>query len=682
MVSRPLAAFTAFVPQSVGLQSAVPRPVDLQPYLDLLKQYWGYDSFRGIQAEIIGSIAQGRDTLGLMPTGGGKSITFQVPALAMDGVCIVVSPLIALMKDQVYNLRRRGIKATAIYSGMTQQEIIVALENCILGDYKLLYVSPERVDTALFRAKLRRIRVSMVAVDESHCISQWGYDFRPSFLKLAELRDLLPPNVPFLALTASATPKVVKDIQQKLRFRRENVFRMSFLRRNLCYVVRHTVDKDRELLHILRHTTGSAIVYVRSRRATHTIAAELCKQGISADSYHAGLDNATRDKRQKDWTADRTRVIVATNAFGMGIDKPDVRLVVHIDPPDSPEAYYQEAGRAGRDGQQAYAVLLYQKDDQLQMSRRISAQFPDRDYIKKVYEDLQFYYQMAMGDGLGCIKLFDIEDFCRKFRHYPARAHASLRLLTLAGYLEYIEEPESASRLMFTVRRDELYRLHGLSEQADRLIRTVLRLYTGLFAEYAFVNEKTIAVHSGLDHEQVYDQLLNLSRQRIIHYIPQSALPRIVYRRERVELDDLKIPACVYEDRLERYTQRARAMVEYATDSETCRSRLLLRYFGERHSGNCGICDTCLRLHLKPGEEPSISVTDGRPETDLSPQEPPTLEELRQRILTLATQKPIDLNTLAYSLNVSKDTFIALLHKMADEGEISIVDGLLTVGRA
>jgi ATP-dependent DNA helicase RecQ len=368
-------------------------------YQEILKQYWGYDSFRDLQEDIITSIGNGKDTLGLMPTGGGKSITFQVPALAKEGLCIVITPLIALMKDQVQNLKKRGIKAIAIYSGMTRQEIVVALENCIFGDYKFLYISPERLDTEIFRAKLRSMKISMITVDESHCISQWGYDFRPAYLKIADIRDLVP-DAPVLALTATATPEVVKDIQERLRFREENVFRMSFERKNLAYIVRPTDNKNGELLHILNRIQGSAIVYVRSRRKTKETTELLVNEGITADFYHAGLDNATKDLRQKRWQNGESRVMVATNAFGMGIDKPDVRIVIHLDLPDSPEAYFQEAGRAGRDGQKAYAVILYAKSDKTTLSKRIADTFPDKDYIKDVYEHLQYHYQMAMGDGL------------------------------------------------------------------------------------------------------------------------------------------------------------------------------------------------------------------------------------------------------------------------------------------
>ena len=408
----------------------------MNKYQEILKQYWGYDSFRDLQEEIITSIGEGKDTLGLMPTGGGKSITFQVPALAQEGICIVITPLIALMKDQVQNLRKRGIKALAIYSGMTRQEILTALENCIFGNYKFLYISPERLDTEIFRTKLRSMKVSMITVDESHCISQWGYDFRPAYLKIAEIRELLP-GVPVLALTATATPEVVKDIQTRLNFREGNVFRMSFERKNLAYIVRKTDNKTKELLHILQRISGSAIIYVRNRRRTKEITELLTNEGITADFYHAGLDNAVKDLRQKRWQSGEVRVMVATNAFGMGIDKPDVRIVLHLDLPDSPEAYFQEAGRAGRDGEKAYAVILYAKSDKMTLHKRIVDTFPEKEYILNVYEHLQYYYQMAMGDGFQCIREFNLEEFCRKFKYFPVPVDSALKILTQAGYLEY-----------------------------------------------------------------------------------------------------------------------------------------------------------------------------------------------------------------------------------------------------
>ena len=565
-------------------------------YRKILKDYWGYDNFRGIQEDIIRSIGSGRDTLGLMPTGGGKSITFQVPAMAKDGLCIVITPLIALMKDQVRNLRDRGIKAIAIYSGMTREEIIIALENCIFGNYKFLYISPERLDTEIFRIKLRSMKVSMITVDESHCISQWGYDFRPAYLKISEIRNLLP-DVPVLALTATATPEVVKDIQQRLAFKEENVFRMSFERKNLAYIVRRTESKQEELLHILKHVEGSAIVYAHNRKRTKEYAQLLNEKGITATFYHAGLSNDTKDQRQKSWVKGETRVMVATNAFGMGIDKPDVRLVVHVDTPDSPEAYFQEAGRGGRDGKKAYAVLLYSKSDKATLKKRIADTFPEKDYIRTVYEHLNYYYQMAMGDGLGCTREFNIDEFCRNFKHFPIQVDSALKILTRAGYLEYTDEQDNNSRLMFTLTKEELYRIHETSPETEKLINIILRSYTGVFTEYAYINEETLSLRSGMTRQQVYDTLISLTRRRILHYIPGKKTPYIIYTRERQEADRLVFTKEVYEDRKESFIHRIEAMTEYAETDDKCRSRMLLLYFGEKNEHNCGQCDVCLSSH-------------------------------------------------------------------------------------
>lgn len=578
-------------------------------YLKILKQYWGYDHFRGIQEDIIRSVGEGKDTLGLMPTGGGKSITFQVPALAQEGLCLVITPLIALMKDQVRNLRERGIKATAVYSGMTREEILIALENCIFGNYKFLYISPERLGTEIFQIKLRSMHVSLITVDESHCISQWGYDFRPAYLKIADIRQLLP-GVPVIALTATATPEVVKDIQERLQFRQENVFRMSFERKNLAYIVRHTEDKEGEMLHILQRVNGSSIVYTRNRKKTKEIAQLLNRNHITATFYHAGLSDETKDLRQKAWLKGEYRVMVATNAFGMGIDKPDVRLVIHADVPDSPEAYFQEAGRAGRDGMKAYAVLLFCPRDKITLKQRISDTFPEKDYIRKVYEDINFYYQMAMGDGLGCTFAFNLDEFCHNFKHFPVQTDSALKILTRAGYLEYTDEQDNASRIMFTLTKEELYRIHEQNADTEKLIRILLRTYTGLFTDYVYINEELLAKRSGLSRPQIYETLLFLTRQHILHYIPGKKTPYIIYTRERQETDRIYLSKEVYEERKESYRRRIEAMIEYAESENKCRSRMLLHYFGEKNEHNCGQCDVCLQHHhsgLKQSQFDEIS---------------------------------------------------------------------------
>ncbi len=626
----------------------------------LLKQYWGYDSFRGIQEEIINSISENKDTLGLMPTGGGKSITFQVPALAKDGLCLVITPLIALMKDQVQNLRKRGIKALSIYSGMSRQDIITTLENCIFGNYKFLYISPERLDTEIFRTKLRKMKVSMITVDESHCISQWGYDFRPAYLKIAEIRELLP-DVPVLALTATATPEVVKDIQARLHFRRENVFRMSFERSNLAYIVRKTDNKTGELLHILRSMPGSAIVYVRNRRRTKEITELLNNEDITADFYHAGLDDATKDIRQHRWQSGGSRVMVATNAFGMGIDKPDVRIVIHMDLPDSIEAYFQEAGRAGRDGQKAYAVILYAKADKTTLHKRIPDTFPEKEYIKDVYEHLQYYYQMAMGDGLDCVREFNIEDFCRKFKYFPVPVDSALKILTQAGYLEYTGEQDNTSRLLFTIQRDELYRLREMGDDMDKLIQTVLRSYTGVFTDYTYINEESLAIRTGLTRRQIYEQLVHLAKLRIVSYIPRKKTPYIIYTRERIEAQLIHISPEIYEERKARYETRINAMLEYVTNDTLCRSRMLLDYFGEKNEHNCGQCDTCIGL---------------RKQTATCQ---PDREELYEKIHEILSGAPQTPAGLLEQLPIEKELLTEALHRLLDEGKIIVVDGILQI---
>ena len=577
---------------------------------EVLAKYWGYESFRPLQEDIIHSIYEGKDTLGLMPTGGGKSLTFQVPALCMEGICIVVTPLIALMKDQVDNLKKTGIKATAIYSGMSRQEIIKQLENCIFGDYKFLYVSPERLSTEIFLSKLQAMQVNILVVDESHCISQWGYDFRPSYFNIADIRTLLP-NVPVLALTATATPEVVNDIQERLRFKKKQVFQKSFARTNLSYVVRETEDKINTLLHIIDKIPGTAIVYVRSRKRTKEISDALRLSGISADFFHAGLNRDIKTQKQNAWKSGECRIIVSTNAFGMGIDKADVRLVVHIDMPSSLEEYYQEAGRGGRDEKQAYAVALCGKSDLRTLKKKLTDEFPERTFIERVYDALGNFYQIAVGFGMDTVHDFDLGLFCQSFKFAIIPTHHALKLLDLAGYITYTEEVESASRVMFTCTKDSLYQYKQEDKKTDELIQMLLRSYTGLFADPVFINESLLATRTQTTAREVFDRLSNLSKRRLLHYIPKKKTPLIIYTRTREELKYLTIPRIAYEERKERASNKLDKMVHYLTNNQACRSRVLLHYFGETKSQNCGSCDVCLaKNHLGLVHHQIVSVNE------------------------------------------------------------------------
>ena len=637
----------------------------MSSYKEILKRYWGYDDFRGIQREIIESIGLGHDTLGLMPTGGGKSITFQVPALAMEGVCIVITPLIALMKDQVHHLRRRGIFAAAIYSGMQHDEILRTLDNCILGRTKFLYVSPERLSSELFVTKLRHMRISFLTVDEAHCISQWGYDFRPSYLEIANIRTLLP-DIPVLALTATATPQVVDDICEKLTLHATqnaphstfNVFRMSFERANLTYLVRHVADKEQELIHILSHTNGAAIVYVRSRRRSKELATALVKAGLEATFYHAGLESDDKDQRQQAWTTDRTRIIVATNAFGMGIDKPDVRLVVHYDCPDSIEAYFQEAGRAGRDGQQAYAVLLYNNSDNSKLQQRIDDNFPPREYIRQVYEHLAYYYQIALGDGFGITREFNIDQFCTRFHHFPTRVHSALHILQRAGYIEYDEAPDLQTRVQFLLERQELYRLKETTPDEERVIVALLRNYGGLFADLGYIDESLIAHDSGIQAAALHQVLTALAQQHIIRYIPRRQIPTIHYLQRRDDPEHIHLSREIYEDRMEQYRLRINAIQHYAQSNGRCRSRMLLEYFGEQNTHNCGHCDVC--------REQQGNAVDAD-----------QLTAAQQAILQLLADHKPHHTTLLHQLPLPSEAIDAALVTLLQDEQIKQEDGFL-----
>lgn len=576
-------------------------------YLNILKQYWGYNDFRSIQLDIIKSIGEGRDTLGLMPTGGGKSITFQVPALAQEGTCLVITPLIALMKDQVQNLRKKGIKAAAIYTGQSRNEIIKTLENCIFGGVKLLYISPERLSSPIFQTKLRHIKVSFITVDEAHCISQWGYDFRPAYLKIAEIRKLKP--APVLALTATATAKVIDDIQTQLAFEQKNVFRMSYERKNLAYIVRKNNDKIAELIHILSRINGSAIVYVRSRRRSKELSAILEDNNIPSTFYHAGLEPSVRDERQKLWHDNKKRVIVATNAFGMGIDKPDVRVVAHIDSPDSIEAYFQEAGRAGRDGTKSFAVLLWNDGDPAKLKKRINSNFPPKDFISDVYEHLAYFYQIGVGSGSGHTFAFDIGRFCVTYGYDSIRVDSALRILQNAGYLRYETEPDASARVHILLKRNELDRLNELTPQEDSVITTLLRSYGGLFTDYEYIDESIVATFSGLSQHETYQTMKSLSMRHIIHFIPQRKTPFITFVQDRAEF--INLPANIYDDRKTEFIKRIEAVMAYASDDYICRSRQLLRYFGENIQSDCNQCDVCSKSkHDDTIEDKIIQLLD------------------------------------------------------------------------
>ncbi|MBK3519068.1 RecQ family ATP-dependent DNA helicase [Carboxylicivirga marina] len=558
----------------------------------ILKQYWGYDTFRPLQEDIIKSITNGDDTLGLMPTGGGKSLTFQVPAMAKEGICLVVTPLIALMKDQVDNLKKRDIKASAIYSGLMRDEINITLDNCIFGGTKFLYISPERLGTDLFQEKVKQMNVNLLAIDEAHCISQWGYDFRPSYLNISEIRQLLP-ETPILALTATATPEVADDIQKRLLFKKKNLFQKSFKRDNLVYVVRQAEDKEQQLLNIINKVPGSAVVYVRNRKKTQEYSELLVKNGISASSFHAGMPLEVKDKRQKLWTNGEIRIIVSTNAFGMGIDKPDVRLVVHMDAPDSLEAYYQEAGRAGRDGKKAFAVLLWSNNDNVRLKRSISVSFPEKDKILAVYEALGNFFQLAVGSGFGMVYDFNLPLFCKSYRMNMMTVFNSLKILQRAGYLEFTEELQLSAKVHFITRRDDLYKFQVANEDFDQLIKLLLRSYTGLFTEYVPINEELLAKRMNTNRDAIYQNLVKLGKLGIIKYIPQKKTPLISYTTSREDSKYITLPKEVYKDRKEQYEQRISSVIDYGTSNHICRSKLLLRYFGQTQSDNCGFCDVC-----------------------------------------------------------------------------------------
>ncbi|MEA1876720.1 MAG: ATP-dependent DNA helicase RecQ [Bacteroidota bacterium] len=595
----------------------------MEAYRKILTDYWGFNRFRPLQEEIINSIAEGKDTLALMPTGGGKSLTFQVPALAKPGLCLVITPLIALMRDQVENLKQRKIKAVAIHSGLSGYEIDIALDNCIYGDFKFLYLSPERLSSPLFLKRLESMRVNLLAVDEAHCISQWGYDFRPSYLKIAEIRKLLP-GVPVIALTATATPKVAEDIQKNLEFRETNIIRQSFERKNLVYWVHSTEDKVMYLKRLLKQQPGSAIVYVRNRKRTKEIAETLTKEGYRADFYHAGLSVDDRNVKQQNWQVDKTRVMISTNAFGMGIDKPDVRLVVHWELPDSPESYFQEAGRAGRDGKKAFAVLMYHPSDKMSLNQSFRIRFPDVKVIRKVYQALGHFFQLVPGTGKGQVFEFDLRDFSAKFGFHSLVAFHSIKHLEKAGYIELSEELALPARIYFRVNRDDLYKFQIVNTQYDGIIKLLLRLYAGLFSDFVPVNESFVALKAGVKPELIERILTNLHYQGIIYYLKPTTNPRIAFTAERLNEKSLILPIDKYSWMEKEASTRLETMYYYAESEERCRSQILLMYFGEKDPFRCGQCDICKGKNKVSVEELNIiqsKILSELAKSDLNPKE-------------------------------------------------------------
>jgi len=565
----------------------------LSEFTQILTKYWGYSAFRPLQEEIIQSVAQGRDTLGLMPTGGGKSVTYQVYSLSKPGICLVITPLIALMKDQVENLNQRGIKALAIYSGMSAQEIKIAMDHAAWGNYKFLYLSPERIATDRFRERIGQLDVNLIAVDEAHCISQWGYDFRPSYLRIAELRDLLP-NVPVLAVTATATNQVIEDIQEQLKFSKRNVLRTSYYRSNLVYLVRNEEDKINYLVKAVLKAKGTGIVYVKSRKLTREVSDLLQKNKIAADYYHAGLASKVRSAKQEAWKEGRCRVIVSTNAFGMGIDKSDVRFVIHLEAPDSVEAYFQEAGRGGRDGKTAWSVLLYNNSDKIKLEKNVIKAFPEPDVIKRIYEAICNFYQLAVGFGKDQSFEFSMASFASSFSFQITTVYNSLKILQREGYLELTDELDNPSKVYFQVDRDDLYKFQVANAEFDGFVKLLLRSYTGLFTNYVAIDEQLLAKRANVSPELVYEFLCKLRSQKVIDYIPQKKTPFIIFAKERIDVDRLKITKENYTDRKRDYMKRIEAMIHYAASGHKCRSQMLLQYFGETESVRCGKCDVCI----------------------------------------------------------------------------------------
>jgi ATP-dependent DNA helicase RecQ len=624
--------------------------MNIEPYKQILTKHWGYTSFKPLQEDIILSVAEGRDTLGLMPTGGGKSITFQVPALVHEGICLVITPLIALMKDQVNRLKDLEIKSIAIHSGLSGEEIDNAMENCVYGDYKFLYVSPERISTRIFQAKVTRLNLTLVVIDEAHCISQWGYDFRPSYLKIATLRDYISDKVPFLALTASATPQVIDDIMKKLAFRNKNVLRTSFDRKNISYLVRKMEEKGAYLIKTLQKSKGSGIVYVRSRKRCKEVAELLVANGISTDFYHAGLPDELRDKKQASWTIGETRVIVATNAFGMGIDKSEVRFVIHWDIPDSIESYFQESGRAGRDGKPAFAVLLYSPADKTRLKDTIRKKFPAIEKIKDTYDALCNYLQVPLGSGKDIVFDFNMNDFISKYRLPVIETYNSLQFLQREGYMEFTEEINNPSRVHFIVSRDDLYKFQVANEPFDGFIKLLLRSYTGMFSEFVPINEEALSRKSAATRDTIYQYLVKLSSLNIIRYIPGKKTALIIFTEERLVRKALLISPDNYLHVKEKYEIRLNKMIDYADSDSHCRSVFLLNYFGE-DADRCGICDVCRE----------------RNELDLSKYE---FDLILEDIKGVLSEKNPDAEELVRLLDYPEDKVIKVIRWLLDHNKI------------
>ncbi len=622
---------------------------------EILKIYWGYDDFRSLQEEIICSVLDGKDTLALMPTGGGKSLTYQVSGLAMEGICLVVTPLIALMKDQVEDLKNRQIPAEAIYTGMERERVGSIINKCIYDTVKFLYVSPERLYSERFREKLRLMNVCLITVDEAHCISQWGYDFRPPYLRIAEVRDFFP-GVVTLALTATATPEVVEDIQKQLHFSTPNVLSKSFRRENISYVVRNTESKPLELYHILSKVQGGAIVYVRTRLKASSIAAFLNKSGIKSDFYHAGLSSAQRARRQEAWKSGKVPVVVATNAFGMGIDKADVRVVIHYDVPDSPEAYFQEAGRAGRDGKRAYAVLLSSRAALGGLKKRIDDAFPPKDYILRVYEALANYYQLGEGEGQGRAFEFNLKLFACNFKLNEARVMSAISILEVAGFLGYTTDINSRSRVMFTVLRDRLYEFETGDPLLEKLMVLLMRNYAGIFVQDAYVDEGFLADQLDVTRKVLYDAFVSLAKHKIIRYVPGDTKPYIVYYQPRLPLSYITIGRDAYENRKELFVTKIGAMARYIRDDEKCRQLLLMEYFGQKEEKPCGVCDVCIgkKKRLQRGER----------------------KDLGEQILQVLAKQNTNIRELVCQLDEDKEVVVEQIRKLLDEGKIHYVSTL------